>query len=606
MDLRALVLILALGACTSIATDGDTFSSLIETSPHPQLIEPPDGSVFDSPTDVKLRWEWVRPLEQGEAYDVRVWREGEAPQGIAWSYDTNYDLANWLQYQPPGEFYWSVAVLRGADGQVEEFIADETPPARFSVNDTRLPGERVLQVPPGFKAHLYGQVRDASMPTAITFGPGGHLYMLTLEGDLYVLADEDGDGAADDALQVLHGAEFDIHHAVGMAFDQDTLYLSDSGRVSRIEDEDGDGVYDALTPLVENLPSLQYIDHSNNGIAIGQDRMLYVAVGATSDHGPLSDPLEAAILRMDLDGNNLEVYASGLRNPYDLTFSPTGDLFAVDNSPDQLSKTLTYLPPEELNHIRQGYNYGFPDVFGRLTMDSDTEKPVTEFYTSVASAGLTYYAADAFPDEYRNGIFVAQWGTAAEEPLERGLNNGRQIVFVELTPTDDGTYTGDWETFATFDQSIASLRPIDVTVGPDGALYVAEWNTAAIYRIIYDGVFDEPTSEVEADWWDESTSAELELGEAVYLNGSNGAPACVSCHALETQRTGLGPSLLSLRARYTGESLADYVRESIIDPDATIAQGYRAGYMYQNYAERLSDEEIDALVAYVLHLSAGG
>ena len=44
--------------------------------------------------------------------------------------------------------------------------------------------------------------------------------------------------------------------------------------------------------------------------------------------------MEATILRMNPDGSDLEVFATGLRNPYDLAFSPTGDLFATDNNGD--------------------------------------------------------------------------------------------------------------------------------------------------------------------------------------------------------------------------------------------------------------------------------
>jgi glucose/arabinose dehydrogenase len=539
---------------------------------------------------------------------VRVWRDGEPEQGVAWSSDAEFDLTNWLRFQPPGEFFWSVAVLRGHDGNVDEIIAEATPPARFFVRDTRLPGEKVLRLPDGFSAQLFGQLNEGSMPTVITFGPGGHLYVLTLEGNVYAMIDEDADGAADHIQTVFPGREHGVHHAVGMVFDGDAFYLSDSGRVSRVDDSDGDGMYDTLLPLVENLPSLQYIDHSNNGIAIGPDRRLYIAVGATSDHGPLTEPLEASILRMELDGSNLEVFATGLRNPYDLTFAPNGDLFAVDNSPDQLSKALLYLPPEELNHIRQGYDYGFPRAFGSFTGDTGTEKPVTEFFTSVASSGIAYYAADAFPSEYRDGIFVAQWGTAAEQPLERGLNNGRQVIFVKLFPTDDGTYTGDWETFAEFDQSIGNFRPIDVAVAPDGSLHIAEWNTAAVYRVLYTGVSEEQEAalRLEVPLREDASPEVLAAGEAIYLNGSGGAPACASCHSLDPETRRLGPSLLDLRSRRTAlgdGDLEDYVRTSILDPDFYIAPGYRAGYMYQSYAEQLSDAQLDAIVEYVLSIA---
>jgi hypothetical protein len=77
---------------------------------------------------------------------------------------------------------------------------------------------------------------------------------------------------------------------------------------------------------------------------------------------------------MKPDGSDMETFATGFRNPYDLAFSPNGELFTADNSPDSLDATLTYLPPEELDYVRQGRNYGFPTAFGDLN-DGDTEPP---------------------------------------------------------------------------------------------------------------------------------------------------------------------------------------------------------------------------------------
>ena len=62
-----------------------------------------------------------------------------------------------------------------------------------------------------------------------------------------------------------------------------------------------------------------------------------------------------------------------------------------------------------------------------------------------------------------------------------------------------------------------------------------------------------------------------------------------------------GPSLddLTAAAQKAGESVPDYVRESIEDPNAVVTEGYQPGVMPQNFKDSLSSEEIDALVAYV-------
>jgi mono/diheme cytochrome c family protein len=309
---------------------------------------------------------------------------------------------------------------------------------------------------------------------------------------------------------------------------------------------------------------------------------------------------------MNPDGSDVEVFANGFRNPYDLAFSPNGELFTADNNPDALDDTLRYLPPEELDYVRQGRHYGFPDAFGFMGDIADSEPPVVEFFPSVATAGLTYYAADHFPPAYQNGVFAALWGTAAPTPQERSLTNGRMVVFVTLAPSDDGGYRGDWDVFAWFRQG-SDYRPIDVIVGNDGALYIAEWTTATVYRVTYAGIDAAvPTPNTPTPEALPTAAPELlALGESLFLNGVEGAPACVSCHRLD-DAPGLGPSLRGLHEvagqRVSGLGTLDYVRRSITHPNDYIVPGYSAGYMFQDYAARLTDDQLDALVSYVLSL----
>lgn len=95
------------------------------------------------------------------------------------------------------------------------------------------------------------------------------------------------------------------------------------------------------------------------------------------------------------------------------------------------------------------------------------------------------------------------------------------------------------------------------------------------------------------------------LVEAVML-GENKAPGCTTCHSLEAGKVIIGPSLAGIatdaETASAGKSAEEFLRESIIDPDAVIAEGFPAGVMYQNYATDLSEEEINDIVAYLLTL----
>jgi cytochrome c553 len=88
------------------------------------------------------------------------------------------------------------------------------------------------------------------------------------------------------------------------------------------------------------------------------------------------------------------------------------------------------------------------------------------------------------------------------------------------------------------------------------------------------------------------------------------APACITCHAIEPGTdTGSGQSLSNIgnRAGTTvpGQSAEEYLRTSITDPDAYLSGGYQEGIMYRGYAQALTAQQINDLVAYMLMLRSG-
>ena len=89
-----------------------------------------------------------------------------------------------------------------------------------------------------------------------------------------------------------------------------------------------------------------------------------------------------------------------------------------------------------------------------------------------------------------------------------------------------------------------------------------------------------------------------------------GTPACATCHAIEPgMDTGSGQSLADIGSRASaavaGQSAEQYLRTSIVDPDAFLSGGYQEGIMYRGYAQALTARQIDDLVAYMLTLKSG-
>jgi len=324
-----------------------------------------------------------------------------------------------------------------------------------------------IELPPGFQAGIYAAGGRLTGATAITWDPDGTLWLAQQQGEVWKLEDRDGDGRADTAS--LFASGFPI--LVGLLWhpDDGTLYASNRGSITAVRDEDGDGRADSYRVLVDDLP---FSRHHNNGLAWGPDGKLYFGLGSGADVGQEGDPWFATILRMPSGGGreDIEVVARGLRNAYDLAFNRAGQLLAGENGPDAVAG------PDELNHIVEGQHYGYPRVFGYDDGGGQFRVPVWTFPDHSSADGLTVYEAGQFPAEYRGNVFIALFGNLFGDSVA-----GHQVDRVILTPSGD-TFTGRGEPFMT-----GLDRPLDVTVGPDGSLYVLEYLTGTVYRVTWQG-----------------------------------------------------------------------------------------------------------------------
>lgn len=84
---------------------------------------------------------------------------------------------------------------------------------------------------------------------------------------------------------------------------------------------------------------------------------------------------------------------------------------------------------------------------------------------------------------------------------------------------------------------------------------------------------------------------------------------CANCHATTPETIIVGPSLAGVAAwagdRIQGMDAETYIRNSILDPRAYIVEGFPENLMPTNFAEQFSQEEVDALVAYLFTLEGG-
>lgn len=98
---------------------------------------------------------------------------------------------------------------------------------------------------------------------------------------------------------------------------------------------------------------------------------------------------------------------------------------------------------------------------------------------------------------------------------------------------------------------------------------------------------------------------DAQAGEVLYAQQLIGTQAgCVTCHSLEPDVVLVGPSLSKIGSeagsRVSGLSAEEYLKQSILEPDAHLAEGFPAGIMPASLAGELSEQQVSHLVAYML------
>ena len=140
--------------------------------------------------------------------------------------------------------------------------------------------------------------------------------------------------------------------------------------LSVFRDEDGDGTSDRQEVLVSGLTTSLIDDrggdHTTNGIRMGIDGWLYIAVGDYGFHGAKGkdgttlSQRGGGILRVRPDGTELEVFAIGLRNPFAIAIDPNLNLFTRDNTNDGAGWDV------RVSHLVQTADYGYPLRFANF------------------------------------------------------------------------------------------------------------------------------------------------------------------------------------------------------------------------------------------------
>lgn len=341
-----------------------------------------------------------------------------------------------------------------------------------------------LQLPEGFSIDVFARVNNAR---SLAVSPGGLIFVGNRGADkVYALRDTTGDYKADEIFVLASG----LHMPNGVAFKDGDLYVAEVSKIWRFPD-----IEDNLTNPVKELIYDDYPKDNHHGwkyIAFGPDDKLYVPVGAPCNICESKDEIYASITRMDADGSNMEVYASGIRNTVGFTWHPeTNDLYFTDNGRDNMGDDV---PPCELNRATEkGQHFGYPYCHGGELKDPQFGgracdqyiPPVQNLQPHAAPLGLKFYTGDLFPSKYHNLVFIAEHGSWNRSP-EAG-HTGHRITTVSVKNGEGMSYEPFIEGFLNKETNRAWGRPVDVVFLEDGSMLISDDMSGTIYRVTYNG-----------------------------------------------------------------------------------------------------------------------
>jgi glucose/arabinose dehydrogenase len=341
-----------------------------------------------------------------------------------------------------------------------------------------------IKLPPGFSISVFAQVPNAR---SMTWGSQGTLFVGNRHGDkVYAVVDKDQDGKAENVYVL----DSELNSPNGVAFRNGSLYVAEINRILRYDDIENK-LASPPDPVVVYDKYPKETHHGWKFIAFGPDDKLYVPVGAPCNICERKEPIFSSITRLNPDGSNLEVYASGVRNSVGFAWHPeTKEMWFTENGRDELGDDL---PGDELNHApKAGMHFGYPYCHQGNTLDpklgegkncNSYAQPAQILGPHVAALGMRFYTGAMFPAEYKNRIIFAEHGS---------WNRSKPIGYRVMMVTLEGNKVTKYEPFAEGwlqgekDNDVLG-RPADVEVAKDGALLVSDDKNGLVYRVVYAG-----------------------------------------------------------------------------------------------------------------------
>ncbi|GEO03380.1 cytochrome c [Adhaeribacter aerolatus] len=350
-----------------------------------------------------------------------------------------------------------------------------------------------FEIEPGFKIELVAAEPLVADPVAMEIDENGNMYVVEMHGypldksgtgKVKLLRDTNGDGRMDQSTTFAEG----LMLPTGIMRWKKGILVTDPPNVLYLEDNNGDGQADVKNIVLTGF-AVSNPQHNLNNPLLGLDNWIYIghesAVTTKMYQKEFGDPGKDIIYPDLPDGPRLPNNASGRS----VRFQPDHQTLEIVSSKTQFGHTFdawgNYFLVSNANHIFQEviaapYLNRNPDLLVANATQSlsdhenaaevfpITTNPESQLLTDpgviTSACGITAYSGGAFPQEFNSGVTFVAEPVSNLIHVDRLQDKGASFTASRLRPNKEFLASTD-----------AWFRPVNMYIGPDGALYVVDY-----------------------------------------------------------------------------------------------------------------------------------